>query len=814
MGQHPVFLISSSSDEDDEDVENWVQKSPLGIGIANVSAKRRLSDFELSEESTRSNLVDWDSERSSKQLIEDDDDEGKQDRLKGFYAHLLERRRLKQQRQRPGDSSRSQGSNDTLREVSDKNLQVSISSNEEEQGDGQISLQQEQQIEEREKTLVISDSDENENDDESFVISKQIKKKVQSSPEYENVVKSPEYRDQRLQISISSPADERNYEENSKEEENEKESENDDNSSVDESDDSFVISKPKAGKNIPVLSSPEYENVVKSPKYRDQRLQISISSPADERNYEENSKEEENEQESENDDNNRVDESDDSFVINKPKAGKNIPVLSSPEFFESYPLNYRDNRGSLIAESEEDDESFLSSIKRSNKKKTRKVIVSSSSSLSESDDDNNDDLPELEPPQKQVTVNDLNPSDDEFEPPKRTQAPKNHNWTQSLSSSDNEEYLPEIEEPKKKPIYGFERPKKPLPKKTPTRKLFNDRTNFGGEIFSPSPDPVNKKTPVPKNHNWTQSSSSSSDNDEYLPEIEEPKKKPIYQTKNFERPEKPLPLPKNTPKCSKQLTFMQSLTLMQKDPSCHPEALKYVTHYSQHKEELALKLFRIFNREIFMDSLDPETKIVWDTRLLKTAGTCTQKRKLVRNSAAAGKVTEESRFSEIKLASKILDSADRLRDTLIHEMCHAAAWVVSGYRDGHGPVWKNWARRCRLRFPELPLITRCHSYVIRTKYTYRCDDCGQEIHRHSKSLNTEKFRCGRCHGAFELWVNKKGAANGMTPGRRTVPTEPKTPNVFAMFVKSNYKHARTPGSTHKEAMNQLSKMFAQSKIQN
>ena len=36
------------------------------------------------------------------------------------------------------------------------------------------------------------------------------------------------------------------------------------------------------------------------------------------------------------------------------------------------------------------------------------------------------------------------------------------------------------------------------------------------------------------------------------------------------------------------------------------------------------------------------------------------------------------KFCELKLASKVLDSADRLRDTLIHEMCHQATWVISG----------------------------------------------------------------------------------------------------------------------------------------
>ena len=41
---------------------------------------------------------------------------------------------------------------------------------------------------------------------------------------------------------------------------------------------------------------------------------------------------------------------------------------------------------------------------------------------------------------------------------------------------------------------------------------------------------------------------------------------------------------------------------------------------------------------------------------------------------------------------------------------------------------------------------------------------------------------------------------------------PKTPNAFARFVKDNYKHYRTPGSTHKDAMAVLSQQFASTKI--
>lgn len=33
---------------------------------------------------------------------------------------------------------------------------------------------------------------------------------------------------------------------------------------------------------------------------------------------------------------------------------------------------------------------------------------------------------------------------------------------------------------------------------------------------------------------------------------------------------------------------------------------------------------------------------------------------------------------------------DRLRDTLIHEMCHAASWIIDNISDGHGLFWTRW----------------------------------------------------------------------------------------------------------------------------
>ena len=46
--------------------------------------------------------------------------------------------------------------------------------------------------------------------------------------------------------------------------------------------------------------------------------------------------------------------------------------------------------------------------------------------------------------------------------------------------------------------------------------------------------------------------------------------------------------------------------------------------------------------------------------------------------------------SSLEARDKTIVFSDRLRDTLIHELCHAAAWVISGIKAGHGSVWKRW----------------------------------------------------------------------------------------------------------------------------
>ncbi|KAB7500296.1 Acidic repeat-containing protein, partial [Armadillidium nasatum] len=229
---------------------------------------------------------------------------------------------------------------------------------------------------------------------------------------------------------------------------------------------------------------------------------------------------------------------------------------------------------------------------------------------------------------------------------------------------------------------------------------------------------------------------------------------------------------KKTPK-----SFLSSLTQNTLLSEAHEDAIPFIKNFRKFKESLTIKLYKLFNGFIFDNQLPSFMDITWNPRLTKTAGYCFNE---LDESKPMG------RSSLIELSSKVIDAPGRLRDTLIHELCHAAAWIISGYKDGHGPIWKSWASKAGRVFPELPVISRCHSYEIHCKYTYKCIKCGHSIGRHSKSLDTEKKVCGYCYGKFELIVNYQSKrassrpANSLTTeGVSSTPqTTPRTPNSY------------------------------------
>nr|XP_008121435.1 PREDICTED: uncharacterized protein LOC103281513 isoform X1 [Anolis carolinensis] len=237
--------------------------------------------------------------------------------------------------------------------------------------------------------------------------------------------------------------------------------------------------------------------------------------------------------------------------------------------------------------------------------------------------------------------------------------------------------------------------------------------------------------------------------------------------------------------CRVQGCFLQELS----DPET-----QHCKRFRSLKEELARSLYAFYNTSVFEQKLPESMEILWNKKMRKTAGCCVTGRR---------KGPPEQRYARIMLSEKVCDSADRLRDTLIHELCHAATWLLHGVRDGHGRFWSLYAKKAVTVHPELPVVERCHNYEINYKFTYECSRCGNTIGRHSKSLDTQRFVCALCRGPLALCqpTRKDGtpAARALTP--------------FAKFVKENYGSAKRSqqGLSHADVMKKLSADFASSR---
>ncbi|KAK2768692.1 hypothetical protein FQN54_000548 [Arachnomyces sp. PD_36] len=156
-------------------------------------------------------------------------------------------------------------------------------------------------------------------------------------------------------------------------------------------------------------------------------------------------------------------------------------------------------------------------------------------------------------------------------------------------------------------------------------------------------------------------------------------------------------------------------------------------------------------------------KIVWSKTLNSTAGRANWKRvvKAPRSSSPSDTTdrrTTTHHHAKIELAEKVIDSPDRLINTLAHEYCHLTNFMISNIRTHpHGTSFKSWASKVTSAFATHPLygggmirVTTKHSYEIQYKYVWLCEGCGKEYGRHSKSIDPSKARCGRegCRGCL------------------------------------------------------------------
>eukprot|EP00039_Didymoeca_costata_P022847 m.5349 g.5349 ORF g.5349 m.5349 type:complete len:662 (-) comp3280_c0_seq2:294-2279(-) len=236
-------------------------------------------------------------------------------------------------------------------------------------------------------------------------------------------------------------------------------------------------------------------------------------------------------------------------------------------------------------------------------------------------------------------------------------------------------------------------------------------------------------------------------------------------------------------------------------PYVTPKPKRITENFARIRDKLAQEWYTEFNRRVFHDKLpsvhvgkmqsqdENILELTWSKTLNTTAGTT----KLMRRPG-------RSNVASIQLSTKVVDTRVKLKSTLAHEMCHAAAWLLNNNsKPPHGPIFKKWGMLVEAKYPDLSVET-CHTYDINYKFKYQCQTCRKIYGRHSKSIDVTKKACGICSGKLKLMPRL------LSDG---TPAKMRTPSRWQMFCKANLKTARRqhPEMTHGQVMSLLSEQY-------
>ena len=118
--------------------------------------------------------------------------------------------------------------------------------------------------------------------------------------------------------------------------------------------------------------------------------------------------------------------------------------------------------------------------------------------------------------------------------------------------------------------------------------------------------------------------------------------------------------------------------------------------FRRHRESLVRQFFTEFNNEVFDGRLPSNLPISWNARLLRTGGLTrwTNVRATHVSNGNDGAAPISAKDVRVCLSSKVLDTAHRCRDVLLHELCHVASVVLDGCVGKccgpHGRHFKKW----------------------------------------------------------------------------------------------------------------------------
>jgi hypothetical protein len=132
--------------------------------------------------------------------------------------------------------------------------------------------------------------------------------------------------------------------------------------------------------------------------------------------------------------------------------------------------------------------------------------------------------------------------------------------------------------------------------------------------------------------------------------------------------------------------------------------------FRKDRNAITSRTFSKFNKLAFNSKLS-SVEVNWSNKLNTTAGITRMRGKL-------GEKNAHTRVATIELATKVIDDEDRLRATLLHEMCHAAQWLVDGvHKPPHGSHFKKWAALSTRVIGDVE-VTTTHDYQIVYKYAW------------------------------------------------------------------------------------------------
>ncbi|KAI9670087.1 MAG: hypothetical protein M1829_004814 [Trizodia sp. TS-e1964] len=283
-----------------------------------------------------------------------------------------------------------------------------------------------------------------------------------------------------------------------------------------------------------------------------------------------------------------------------------------------------------------------------------------------------------------------------------------------------------------------------------------------------------------------------------------------------------LPLPpktpaRNTPAPSKKPgSFVPGSSLRQSPLRNSPQkkdrvALDRKAEFDQRKLIRAVSFLKEVDQTVTggqiakLTTVTGGVKIVWSKKLNSTAGRAVWRRVLEKPSSELG-LKKYQHVASIELSEKVIDCEDRLLNTIAHEYCHLANFMISNIRTNpHGKEFKAWAQKCTQAFSHLQVeVTTKHAYEIDYKYIWACtaEACGLEYKRHSKSIDTARHKCGVCRASLAQIRPAPTARAG------------KGVSGYQAFVKEHFATVRKevpPGTPHGDVMREVGRRFREGK---